>query len=108
MWMAPRVLSGAWFEKALCEFGQGTGPTPTAMLLLRSVDPELETGAAEAFALKMFFISLTMVPMLTLLSPIVASKGAFFVLCVYIAAMLALIVIPRAVAWIRRPEVKWI
>lgn len=77
MWMAARVLSGAWFEKALCEFGQGTGPTPTAMLLLRSVDPELETGAAEAFALKMFFISLTMVPMLTLLSQLLLPKVRF-------------------------------
>ncbi len=107
-WLAPRVLPGAWFEKALSEWGQGTGSTPSAMLLLRSVDPELETGAAEAFGLKMFFTSPTMVPMLMLISPVVVSRGPLFVLGIYLAGMIAIIVGLRAFAWIKRPDVKWI
>jgi len=49
-WMGPRILPGAWFEKSVCEFGQSTGSTPQAMLLLKMMDPRLKTGAAEAFA----------------------------------------------------------
>ena len=108
MWLAPRVLPGAWFEKALSEWGQGTGSTPSAMLLLRSADPELETGAAEAFGLKMFFTSPTMVPMLMIISPIVASRGAPFVLGIYVVGMIVLLALLRTVSWIRRPEVKWV
>lgn len=107
MWLAPRVLPGAWFEKALSEWGQGTGSTPSAMLLLRSADPELETGAAEAFGLKMFFTSPTMVPMLMIISPIVANRGALFILGVYVVGMVVLLALLRAVSWIKRPDVSW-
>jgi len=106
-WLAPRVLPGAWFEKALCEWGQGTGSTPSAMLLLRSADPELESGAAEAFGLKMFFTSPTMVPMLMLVSPIVVSRGPLFILGAYLVGMVAIIAGLRVIAWIKRPDVHW-
>jgi ESS family glutamate:Na+ symporter len=99
VWLAPRVLPGAWFEKSLCEFGQGTGSTPSAMLLLRSVDPELRTDAAEAFALKMFFTSPTMVPMLMLISPLVATRGPLFTLAVYAAGMAVIFVLFRLLMW---------
>ncbi len=99
VWLAPRVLPGAWFEKSLSEFGQGTGSTPSAMLLLRSVDPELETDAAEAFALKMFFTSPTMVPMLILISPVVATRGPLFTLAIYAAGMVVLFVLFRLLMW---------
>ena len=62
VFLAPKILSGAWFEKAVCEYGQNTGSTPQALLLLRMIDPELKTGAAEAFALKMFLFSPVMFP----------------------------------------------
>ncbi|MBU6997669.1 MAG: hypothetical protein HXS49_12095 [Theionarchaea archaeon] len=106
-WLAPRVLPGAWFEKALSEWGQGTGSTASAMLLLRSADPELETGAAEAFGLKMFFTSPTMVPMLMIISPIVANKGPLFVLGAYFVGMIVVLAVLRAVSWIKRPDVSW-
>jgi len=107
MWMAPRMLPGAWFEKSICEFGQGTGSTPQALLLLKIVDPQFETDAAEAFGLKMFFTSPTMVPMLFFVSPFVVSKGPLFILIVYLILMLAVIAICRAFCWEKRPTVKW-
>lgn len=107
MWMAPRVLPGAWFEKSICEYGQGTGSTPQALLLLKIVDPQFETDAAEAFGLKMFFTSPTMVPMLFFISPLVVSQGPLTILIAYIILMAALLGICRILCWEKRPEVKW-
>jgi ESS family glutamate:Na+ symporter len=52
MWLARRVLPDAWFERAIAEMGQSMGVTATGLLLLRVVDPDYETPAADAFACK--------------------------------------------------------
>lgn len=52
MWLARRVLPDAWFERAIAEMGQSMGVTATGLLLLRVVDPNYETPAADAFACK--------------------------------------------------------
>jgi len=51
-WLARRVFKDAWFERAIAEMGQSMGVTATGLLLLRVVDPDYETPAAEAFACK--------------------------------------------------------
>lgn len=50
--VARRVLPDAWFQRAIAEMGQSMGVTATGLLLLRVVDPEYETPAADAFACK--------------------------------------------------------
>jgi ESS family glutamate:Na+ symporter len=50
--IAPRMLSGAWFEKSIVEFGMQTGVTAMGLMLLRVVDPHFKTEASEAFAFK--------------------------------------------------------
>ena len=50
--LARRVLPDAWFERSIAEMGQSMGVTATGLLLLRVVDPDYETPAAEAFAAK--------------------------------------------------------
>jgi len=52
MYLARRVLPDAWFERAIAEMGQSMGVTATGLLLLRVVDPDYETPAADAFACK--------------------------------------------------------
>ncbi len=49
---ARRAFRDAWFERGIAEMGQSMGVTATGLLLLRVVDPEYETEAAEAFASK--------------------------------------------------------
>ena len=49
---ARRAFRDAWFERGIAELGQSMGVTATGLLLLRVVDPEYETEAAEAFAAK--------------------------------------------------------
>jgi ESS family glutamate:Na+ symporter len=52
LWLARRVFRDAWFERAIAEMGQSMGVTATGLLLLRVVDPDYKTPAAEAFACK--------------------------------------------------------
>jgi len=52
MVIAPRAFSDSWFERAITEMGMAMGVTATGLLLLRVVDPDYETPAAEAFASK--------------------------------------------------------
>ena len=49
--LAPRLLPDAWFERSIAEMGQSMGVTATG-LLLRVVDPDYESPAADAFATK--------------------------------------------------------
>ena len=50
--LAKRILPDAWFERAIAEMGQSMGVTATGLLLLRVVDPDYESPAADAFACK--------------------------------------------------------
>ena len=52
LWLAPRLFRDAWFERAIADFGQGTGVTATGLLLLRMADPHSRSGALEAFSFK--------------------------------------------------------
>jgi len=52
VYLAPRLFREAWFERAIAEFGQSLGVTATGLLLLRTVDPENKTAAAESFGYK--------------------------------------------------------
>ncbi len=46
------ILPGKhWFELGLINYGMSTGTTATGFVLLRLVDPELESGAAEDYVL---------------------------------------------------------
>ena len=50
LFVSPRIFRSAWFERGIAEFGQATGVTATGLLLLRTVDPDNKTSAAESFA----------------------------------------------------------
>ncbi|MDL2284367.1 sodium:glutamate symporter [Oxalobacter sp. OttesenSCG-928-P03] len=52
IYIGPRIFDEAWFERAIAEFGQSMGVTATGLMLLRTVDPEKKTVAAEAFGYK--------------------------------------------------------
>ncbi len=52
MWLARRLLPDAWFERATVQMGQSMGVTATGLLLLRVVDPRMETKALSSFGYK--------------------------------------------------------
>ena len=107
LWLAPRILPGAWFEKGLCEFGQNTGSVPQALLLLRMVDPRFETDAAEALALKMFMFSPIMTPATMLMLPLLISWGPGAVIGLYLVLMAVVLGLCRWLTWQKRPRVGW-
>jgi ESS family glutamate:Na+ symporter len=50
--LSPRLLpADRWFELGLINYGMSTGTTAQGLMLLRIVDPDLESGAAEDYAL---------------------------------------------------------
>jgi ESS family glutamate:Na+ symporter len=50
--IAPRILPRPhWFELGLINYGMSTGTTATGFVLLRLIDPELQTDAAKEYAL---------------------------------------------------------
>ena len=50
--LAPRIFRDHWFERAIADFGQGTGVTATGLLLLRMADPFGRSRVMEAFSFK--------------------------------------------------------
>ena len=50
--LGPRVFPDHWFERAIADFGQGTGVTATGLLLLRMADPYGRSRAMEGFSFK--------------------------------------------------------
>ncbi|WP_347861943.1 sodium/glutamate symporter [Salimicrobium sp. PL1-032A] len=49
---AKKMIPSYWFERAIGDFGQSMGITATGLLLMRIVDPNVETPALEAFGYK--------------------------------------------------------
>jgi ESS family glutamate:Na+ symporter len=50
--ISPRILPREyWFELGLINYGMSTGTTAQGMMLLRTIDRDLESGAAEDYAL---------------------------------------------------------
>ena len=47
-----RFFRDHWFERAIADFGQGTGVTATGLLLLRMADPMGRSRAMESFSFK--------------------------------------------------------
>jgi ESS family glutamate:Na+ symporter len=52
VWLSPRLLARRyWFELGVINYEMATATTAQGMMVLRIVDPELESGAAEDYAM---------------------------------------------------------
>ena len=51
-WITPRLFKEDWFEQAIIHFGVNTGVTAVGFMLLRTVDPEMNTIASKAYAIQ--------------------------------------------------------
>ena len=98
--LARRMLPDAWFERSIAEMGQSMGVTATGLLLLRVVDPEYESPAADAFACKQVLHepfmggglwTSTAIPLLVLWG----GWGVFGVACGAVAFWLAVVFVLR-------------
>ncbi|MFI4911366.1 MAG: sodium/glutamate symporter [Sedimentisphaeraceae bacterium JB056] len=89
MFLARRVFKDSWFERSIAEMGQSMGVTATGLLLLRVVDPDYETPAADAFACKQIVHEPFMGGGLWtgMAIPLLAIKGGWFVFIIALAAI---------------------
>lgn len=55
--LGPRLFKVDWFEQSILNFGTLAGVTAVGLMLLRTVDPDLKSVAAKAYALRAPFIS---------------------------------------------------
>lgn len=107
IYLGPRMLPGPWLEKALGEFGKATGSNNEGLMLLRTVDPGMETEAADAFGIKMFLTSPTMVPLMSLVSTFAARKGSGLAIFLMAVGCLGCILISLLFKWWYRRDVSW-
>lgn len=99
--LARRMLPNAWFERSIAEMGQSMGVTATGLLLLRVVDPDYESPAADAFASKQLMHepfmggglwTSTAIPLLA----VVGSMRVFFIALGAVVVWMAIVFIPKA------------
>jgi len=93
--LARKLLPRAyWFELGILNYGMSTGTTAQGMMLLRMVDPEFETEAAEDYALAApFSAPLIGGGLLTISLPLIldrAGAGAVVVACAVGLALMCL------------------
>ena len=104
-WLARRMFSEDWFERAIVEFGQYTGVTATGLLLLRTVDPDSKTSASTVFGCKQLFHEPLMGGVWVAMSvPLVFKLGPWPVLLISIGALVLWILV--WLLFLRRPRAR--
>ena len=51
-WAGPKLFKENWFENSIINFGFLSGVAAVGLMLLRTVDPDMETDVGQAFALR--------------------------------------------------------
>lgn len=104
-WLARRMFSEDWFERAIVEFGQYTGVTATGLLLLRTVDPDSKTSASTVFGCKQLFHEPLIGGVWVAMSvPLVFKLGPWPVLFISIGALVLWILV--WLLFLRRPRAR--
>lgn len=94
MWLAPRMLPAPWFEPAIVVYGTQTAVAAVGLMLLRIVDPDQRTTAAQTFAAR----SAVIAPLLG--GGLVTATMPLLVAQFGLAAMLAAVTAIAVLAWV--------
>lgn len=107
-YIGPRVFKNQWFEHAIVNFGTLAGVTAVGLMLLRTVDPEMESDAGRAFALRApFFSPFVGGGLLTALLPTLAIKyGVLNVGLIFTGAIVAILVLAKILGFWHKPVMK--
>ncbi|AMA73735.1 MULTISPECIES: sodium/glutamate symporter [Aneurinibacillus] len=103
-WAGPRLFGKDWFEHAIVNYGSLTGVTAVALMLLRTVDPEMKTEAGTGYALRAPFISpIIGGGLLTSILPVMAHNyGSLNVGVVFLILLFVLYILARRLGfWTR-------
>lgn len=107
LFFGKRLFRENWFENTIIVFGTACGVVATGFLLLRLIDPELKTEAAEAFAASRPFCSPFIAGgVLTSMMPgLIATYGNLTVGLAWTAAFVGIVIFAKLVGWLRFSEV---
>lgn len=92
--VAPRTMTGAWFEKQIFTWGWATGAVATGIALLRIVDPKLKTRTLDDYAIAYIPVvpveiaATTFVPTLALMGAAWVAVGIWGAITVVAASVL--------------------
>lgn len=105
-WVASHVFGENWFEHSIILFGSYAGVTATGLLLLKTCDPKMESGAAEVLAARSPLIGwATGGGILTAMTPVwVVQYGALKVGLAYCAAMVIFFVLQFILGFWHTPQ----
>lgn len=103
--LGPRLFKTNWFEQSILNFGTLAGVTAVGLMLLRTVDPDLRSVAAKAYALRAPFISpIAGGGVLTAVMPLlVATYGATAVGLCFLLAIIVLLAVARIFGFWHQP-----
>ncbi|MCM1129517.1 MAG: hypothetical protein NC211_06510 [Alistipes senegalensis] len=106
IFIGPHIFSEAWFERSLAEFGQAMGVTATGLMLLRTVDPENKTVAAQAFGYKQLLHEPVMGGGLwtSLAVPLVMAGGGITIWLFCLAVLAAALICWRTFFFVRQQK----
>ena len=94
-WICKRVYKGYYYEGLLSMYGMMTGTISSGVMLLREIDPEFKTPAANQLVTGSSFAIIFGVPMLVLVALAIQSTMMVFItfgLCVVYFALMMLLV----------------
>lgn len=103
--LGPRIFQQNWFEQAIVNFGTLTGVSSVGMMLLRTVDPGLNTVTGKAYALsKPFRSPFIGGGLVTAIVPILAAtRGPLLTGAAFVALFLVLLLAARLLGFWRKP-----
>lgn len=103
-YIGPRMFKTQWFEHSIVNFGALAGVTAVGLMLLRTVDPEMKSDAAKAFAMRApFFSPIAGGGLLTSILPIlIISYGALLTGMAFMGGVIVLLLLARVLGYWRR------
>ncbi|MFC5233009.1 sodium/glutamate symporter [Pseudonocardia zijingensis] len=105
-WVAPALMHGAWFEKAIFTWGWATGSVATSIALLRMVDPDLESRTLEEFGIAYLPVAPVETASVALTPVIVIVGAAWAIAAGWTALGVVALVLPFVLGWTRRKALR--
>ena len=103
VFLSRKICKKDWFEKCLLHFGQSTGTMATGLALLRCVDPELKSSAAESASMANTF-TLPITAVCPALLPLLAISSQSTVTLFGLILMVVCLVLGRVFFWNKGSE----
>lgn len=105
-YLGKRFFDDNWFENAIVHYGSYTGVAAVGLMLLRTVDPEMKTDSAKAYALRAPFYS----PFLggglitSIIPVLILNNNSLIVGFIALAILIVLLIIAKFTGLLAKPK----